>query len=265
MSEIAVSALFVYPIKSARGISVQAAAVADRGFEHDRRFMLVDEDGTFLTQRQLPRMACIEVGLETEGLAVDAPRMSTLRVPLHPRGDERMVTVFSDRCRAVSVGGDASRWFSEALGARCDLVYMPAETHRLTNRRYTPEARRVSFADAFPFLLLSTASLADLNLRLAEAVPIDRFRPNIVVGGCEAYAEDTWRTFSIGGVCFEVVKPCSRCTIPNTDQVTGEVGDEPVRTLSTYRKQSGKVMFGQNLVHTGEGSVRVGDPVRDIP
>lgn len=188
--------------------------------------------------------------------------MRDLLVPLDIRSQESLrVQVWDDSLNAVSVGEEAASWLSEMLGRPCKLVYMPDEATRFANPRYAPQNTPVSFSDAFPLLLISQGSLDDLNSRLAEPIPMNRFRPNLVVEGCSAYEEDTWQSLSIGSVALRAAKPCSRCTVPTVDQNTGERGSEPIRTLGTYRTRNGKVLFGQNLVHESRGILRVGDAV----
>lgn len=249
------SALYIYPIKSLRGIALDHCAVTSRGFEHDRRWMLVDAKGKFLTQRQQPRLALVSVALGPEALLVTAPGMDALQVPYHlQQGDALRVKVWGDECEALGAGESRDRWFSHYLGVECHLVYMPESTQRHVDADYAVSTHDVvSFADGFPFLLISEASLEDLNSRLTgkgeTAVPMKRFRPNLVVSGCEAYAEDQWRDIRIGALDFKVVKPCSRCVVPTIDTETGVKAREPLLTLTEYRKRENKVYFGQNLVH----------------
>ncbi|MFL5546924.1 MAG: MOSC domain-containing protein, partial [Gemmatimonadales bacterium] len=164
-------------------------------------------------------------------------------------------------CEATWTGEPAARWFSEFLGIPCSMVHMPAESLRPTNPAYDPSGSRVSFADAYPLLLISEESLADLNGRLAQPLPMNRFRPNLTVSGGGPFAEDRWSRVEIGSVVLNLVKPCDRCVITTTDQTTTERGVEPLRTLATYRKVDGKVYFGQNAVHEAPGRLRVGDAV----
>jgi uncharacterized protein YcbX len=169
--------------------------------------------------------------------------------------------VWDDTCSATWLGQKAAEWFSEFLGMACSLVHMASDTVRPADPALAPGGTRVSFADGFPFLLISEASLADLNRRLAEPLPMNRFRPNLVVAGGEPYQEDSWTRIEIGGIGLQVVKPCGRCLVTTTDQITGERGKEPLRTLATYRKRDGEVMFGQNVLHEAPGHLRIGDPV----
>ena len=259
MTTLRLSEITIYPIKSAGGISLSSVQLDDRGLELDRRWMVVDEHGLFLTQRTIPRMALITVGLHSDHLAVGARGMRNLTIPFSESPQRtKLVQVWSDSLDALDCGDDASSWFTEFLGLGCRLVRMKEEGVRFANPNYAPEAP-VAFTDAFPVLLISQASLGDLNSRLAEPVPMNRFRPNIVIEGSEAFEEDSWKSVRIGSVDFRVVKPCSRCTVPTVNQNTGERGKEPTVTLSTYRVRDSKICFGQNLVHENKGILNIGD------
>ncbi len=254
------SELYIYPIKSARGIRVDAATITDRGFSNDRRFMVVDPAGEFFTQRAHPQLSQVVVRIERDELVMEAPSAGSLSVPLRPRsGEHRRVRVWDDHCDAIALGEPSRRFFERVLGTPAELVYMPDEVIRPVERGYAPEGTPVSFADGYPFLLIGQASLDDLNTRLAAPVPMNRFRPNLVVEGSAPFAEDSWASFSIGDVVFQPVKLCARCTMVTIDQATGTPGKEPLATLARYRTQDHKVMFGQNLLHRGSGEIRVGD------
>jgi uncharacterized protein YcbX len=255
--------LNVYPIKSAGGIALEQSDIDDFGLRYDRRWMVIDESGEFISQRRHPRMALVRPTIRDGFLQVDAPEMPTLELPLNPLAAvATRVTVWDDACDATWLGEHAGQWFSRFLEVPCSLVHMPPATLRPADPAYAPNGTRVSFADAFPFLLISEASLDDLNHRLTKPLPMNRFRPNLVVTGTEPYEEDGWRTIQIGEVPFRILKPCARCVVTTTDQTTAERGREPLRTLGTYRNVNGKVMFGQNAVHDRPGRLQVGDPVR---
>ena len=257
------SGLYVYPIKSCGGVAVEDWEVDERGLRHDRRWMLVDETGRFIAQRQLPRMAKIGVRFASDGFIVDAPGMPSLEVPLWPsEGKLRLAQVWDDLVEVSPVGGEADRWFAEFLGVRCKFVYLPDGSPRQVDPDYGRATDQVGLADAFPFHLISEASLAELNTRLEQPVPINRFRPNLVVGGCGPFAEDSWEEVRIGPITLHVVKPCARCVITTVDQRTATKTKEPLRTLATFRRKGNKVLFGQNLVHDGEGILRAGSPVK---
>ena len=258
------SGLYIYPIKSCRGISLDAWDVDGRGLRLDRRWMLVDGDGRFLSQRELPRMALIGVRIGSEHLAVDAPGMPTLDVPFEPATDDLVpARIWNDVVMASPAGGEeAGRWFSEFLGVNCALVRLSESTVRPIDPEYGRTDDRVHLADGFPFLLISEASLADLNARLNRPLPMNRFRPNLVVEGCGPFAEDGWDVVRVGAMTFRVVKPCARCVITTVDQGTASTAREPLRTLAKFRRDGDKVLFGQNLIHDEDrGTLRVGDPV----
>lgn len=254
--------IHIHPIKSARGISLDVSDVDLFGLQYDRRWLVVDQSGLFLSQRNHPRLALVVPSIKDGMLQVNAPGMPTLQTPLHPKASVvTSVTVWDDICPATWVGQQPAEWFSEFLGTPCSLVHMADQVVRPANPAFAPPGVRVSFADAFPFLLISEESLADLNRRLADPLPMNRFRPNLVVAGGEPYGEDEWGRIEIGGIRLQVVKPCDRCLVTTTDQATGDRGKEPLRTLATYRKVGNDVMFGQNVVHENTGRLRVGDVV----
>lgn len=255
-----VSALHVYPIKSCRGLELKAVRFDHLGPLYDRRFMLVDETGRFLTQRELPRLALIEPRLGPTALQVSAPDMPVLKVAMTQRDAKRIeINVWKHVGPAEDVGESAADWFSRFLGRPCRLVRLPEDARREVDPSYANAL--VAFADAFPVLLIAEASLEDLNQRMQTKLPMNRFRPNVVVRGCEPFAEDTWKQIRIGELVLDVVKGCDRCTTTTVDQRTGERGKEPLATLATYRKRDNAVYFGQNCVHQGPGSIRVGDEV----
>jgi uncharacterized protein YcbX len=257
-----VSELSIYPLKSASGIHLERAEVGARGFAHDRRWMLVDRDGQFLTQREHPELALVATSMSGDSLVFEGAAGEELEVPLCLQDGQAMdVEVWRSACSALRAGEEADAWFGELLGIDCRLVFMPDSTRRRVNQAHGSEDDIVSFADGYPFLLIGQASLDDLNRRLDQPVPMDRFRPNIVVDTDEPFVEDTWRRVRIGEVEFRVAKPCARCVVTTTDQKTAKRGKEPLKTLATYRRIDGEVLFGQNLIQEGRGEVGVGDPV----
>lgn len=257
-----VSELYIYPVKSLGGIAVNSAALTDRGFEYDRRWMLVDHENRFFTQREIPQMALLQIALSKEGLTVRPKHQinNSLFIPYEPENEETCtVTVWDDQCDARFVSSQADEWFSEMLSTPCRLVYMPDTTQRLVDTRYAHNLEITSFADGYPLLLIGQASLDDLNQRLSSPVPMNRFRPNIVFTGGTPYQEDEMKSFSIAGVSFSGVKPCARCPIPTIDQDTAARGKEPLATFSLYRRRENNVYFGQNLLFNGAGRITVGD------
>ncbi len=251
-----VEALFVYPVKSLGGIAVSSATIGDRGFVHDRRFMLVDHGGQMITQREEPSLARIGTAIEGESLLIGGE----LRVPLEPApasGKGLRVTVWSDVVRATPV--DDGGFFTRFLGKPARLVHMPEGRRRRVDGRYAPRGHLVGFADGFPFLLVGRSSLSHLGEQHGAPVDVRRFRPNIVVRDLPPYAEDALATFTIGDVPFRRVKPCSRCVIVDLDPDTGESGGCVLKTLGKSRVRRKRLYFGQNLVNEGRGTVRLGD------
>ena len=262
---VTLSGLYVYPIKSCSGISLQRSDLSATGLRHDRRWMLVDGTGEFMSQRAHPRMALISTRFAPECLIVDAPGMDELEIPLQREtGNLVDVRVFGDTNKGTLVGEEADRWFGEFLEFSCRLVHKPDDDTRLVDSSFAESGDQVSFADGFAFLLISEASLEDLNGRLEDPLPMNRFRPNFVVRGCGPYAEDGWNRLRIGGVPFRVAEPCPRCAITTVNQKTGARGKEPLRTLATYRNTELGTVFGRNLIHDTLGTVSVGDPVEPM-
>jgi len=258
---ILISGLTVYPVKGLRGIERRETMVEPRGLAGDRRWMLIDEDNTFLSQRTTPRMCLYKANLSEDRLHVEAPNGESLEVG-EPKGARVRVRVWQDECDALLVSSQADAWFSRQLGIPCRLVYMPDDSIRPTNPNYTRAGDHVGFADGFPILVASQASLEDLNSRLANPLPMNRFRPNLLVSGCEAFAEDEWPSFEVGGTRFRAAKHCVRCGVTTTDQDTAEIGQEPLRTLATYRREGNGVIFGSFFVPESFGQLTLGMELR---
>ena len=254
------SGLYIYPIKSVKSITLTEGTIEKRGLQYDRRWMLIDNNNRFLTQREFPKLATISLSLEPTGLQARLNGQAPLLIPFVPAADSSVpVQIWNSNCPAALVGSEADGWFSEALGASVRLVYMPDETRRLVNPDVGDDI--VSFADAYPFLLLTEASLDDLNSRLPESVGMERFRPNLVIKGATPFAEDDWKEVSIGTTKFRVAKACSRCVMTTVDQERGvRTGEEPLRTLASFRRFQNEVRFGQNLIAVDEDTtISVGD------
>ncbi len=259
---IRVSQLTIYPVKSLAGISSGSAEVTGTGFRHDREWMIVDAAGVFVTQRQHPSMARIGATVEGESLRLSVPGETPLDVPVIVRGTTLTVDVWDYQCDAVDQGQAAADLLSGFLQRSCRLVRMAPEFRRQVSPKYrVSDDETIGFADSMPFLLISEASLEDLNSRLREPVEMNRFRPNLVVSGATAFQEDRWKRIRIGGIPFRVAKSCVRCEIPTVDQKSGVKGIEPIETLGTYRAGPKGVLFGRHLVHEGRGTIRAGDPV----
>jgi uncharacterized protein len=298
-----ISRITLFPVKGLAGVEVAARRVGPRGLEGDRRWMVVDAEGTFLSQRTHPRMVLVQAALEPGADGGEWIRLTrrgggaekgggpprgdgaeigdeaegrneaeVFRFPARPEGggnaggEELEVEIWGDRVQAVAPHPEGDAWLSDFLGAPVRLVYQPDRSHRPTDPHFAPGAE-VSMADGYPILVLTRASLDELNRRLAESgsgpLPMDRFRPNLVVEGPVApHAEDGWRRFQVGGVAMAGVKRCARCAVTTVDPATAERGKEPLRTLAHYRRDpEGRVFFGQNVVPLGVGAVAVGDRV----
>lgn len=257
-----VSQLFIYPIKSLGGIPVNSAEVTSRGFKYDRRWMLVDEQNRFITQREHTQMALIKVQIEDDGLLVSHHLNGSVKIPFrYQEQTKHNVVIWDDTCTGVYVGVEFDEWFTRVLGLKCRLVFMPDDAEREVDQRYALPGMITSFADAYPFLLIGQASLDELNSRLHEALPMNRFRPNIVFIGGGAFEEDQMNQMDIAGISFYGAKLCARCIMTTIDQQTGIKAKEPLKTLAKYRFKNNKILFGQNLIHKGTGTVTVGDDI----
>ncbi|GAA4309483.1 MOSC domain-containing protein [Mucilaginibacter gynuensis] len=263
---LSISAIYTYPIKSLGGISLDNSVVTDRGLEHDRRWMLVDANNRFVSQREFHQMALLGVSIEDTGLRVTHKTTGeNVFIPFVPVVNESCeVTVWDDTCSAVYVSDEVDAWFSKVLEISCRLVYMPDDSHRKTDEKYTSDGEITSFSDGYPFLLIGQASLDDLNSRIDEALPMDRFRPNIVFTGGAPYHEDILKSFDINGINFFGVKLCARCVMTTINQNTAEKGKQPLKALAGYRNKNKKILFGQNIVHKGTGAIGVGDTLENI-
>ncbi|MDD5114397.1 MAG: MOSC domain-containing protein [Methylobacter sp.] len=263
MTPITLTQIHIYPVKSLTGIQVNSWPVTEKGLLFDRRWMLVDSNQQFLSQRRLPRMTLIKTELTENHLILSAPDMGELQLPLQPSGGEIInSTIWHDQCPARSVSEEADQWLRDFLGVDCRLVYQPDDLIRPVNPDYAKTSDQVSFADGFPFLIISEQSLAALNQEMQLDLQMIRFRPNLVVAGCDSYAEDYWREISVGEIDFRLTKPCARCPVPTIDPSTGEYGKEPLTTLNRTRKWQNKVYFGQNALHDQCGNLSVGDSVQ---
>lgn len=256
------SSIYIYPIKSLGGISLSEVFLEERGIQYDRRWMLVDKKGLFLSQRNLPKMALLQVNLTAEGLLITDKKNSEISISIsfEPKSSLRKsVTIWEDTVEAQLVDDKVSRWFSERLGLPCDLVIMPDSTQRKLKEKYAVNDESVSFADGMPYLLIGQSSLDDLNKKLEKPVPMDRFRPNFVFEGREAFIEDSWKEIQIGDAVFKITKPCARCVMTTVDQDDASKSKEPLRTLASYRTVNGNVMFGQNMLLLSGQKVKIGD------
>lgn len=258
------SEIWIYPVKSLAGIRLTEAQVEEKGLQYDRRWMIVDKNGRFLTQREFSKMAMLKVAIMENGLLI-SNRLEPekyISVPFETVSSNSVsVTVWDDEVEAVTVSDEVDKWLSEQLEMEVKLVIMPESTQRKADPRYAKNNENVSFADGFPFLLISQASLDHLNERLELPIVMQRFRPNFVVTGTNPHAEDDWKSIQIGELFFDIVKPCARCILTTIDPETAEKGKEPLKTLATYRRVGNKILFGQNVVTKQNGLIKQGDPI----
>jgi uncharacterized protein YcbX len=263
-SMLKISQLFIYPVKSLGGIAVNSVNLTDRGLEHDRRWMLIDEHNRFLSQREHAQMALFKCALNDHGLSITYTADGTsIEIPYNPlKSDLIDVVIWDDTCAGQLVSDEADAWFTQRLGINCRLVYMPDGTKRETDPRYTVPGSITSFSDAYPALIIGQASLDDLNNRLTESLKMNRFRPNIVFTGGAPYSEDTMNHIMINDIDMYGVKLCARCVLTTINQETIVKGKEPLKTLAGYRRKGAKILFGQNLVFNSNGSISVGDELK---
>lgn len=273
---IKVSNLFVYPIKSLGGYECSSSVVTDRGLEFDRRWMLVDIDNRFISQREFPPLSLLSTKMGNDVITVQhktKPEIN-INIPIHQYTETTSsVRIWDDTVIVNTVNQEVDAWFSDILSRKCRLVYMTDASQRMVETKYAHNSEITSLSDGYPFLIISKGSLDNLNSRLLKTqdfvslpLPMNRFRPNIVIEGCEPYYEDKMKSFFINDINFFGVKLCGRCVVTTINQDTAEKNEqtEPLRTLATYRNFNRKICFGQNLLHNGEGIISVGDLVNDI-
>jgi uncharacterized protein YcbX len=252
---VQITGLNIYPIKSCRGIALTQARITETGFAHDREWLVVTPENRFLTQRERPLLAQIETAISNDQLVLRKPQGAELTLPLDLTGPEVEVTIWRDKAAAFDAGEQAATWLTEHLGKPARLVRFDKRHERVSDSKWTGDIKALTqFSDAYPWLLISQASLEELNRRLDSPLPMNRFRPNIVVDGLPPFGEDSVDEFVAGDVRLKVVKPCDRCVVTTTDQITGErTGDQPLKALKEFRfdRNMRGVLFGQNLVMTG--------------
>jgi uncharacterized protein YcbX len=257
---ITLASLIYYPIKACRGFEVDKAEVERMGLADNRRMMVVTPEGGFLTQREHPRLALVTPAISGEMLTLSAPNTEDLTIPIRKSGPTRPVDIWhSQGVQAVGQGEMAAEWFSDWLGKSVRLVHIAEGYIRKVSEKYAIKPDdHTGFADGYPILLASEESLGDLNARLETPVPMNRFRPNLVVKGCEPFAEDTWSRICIGDIELAIVKPCARCVVTTIDKETLAKSKEPLKTLAAYRTWNGGAMFGQNVIPLNEGRLKLG-------
>jgi uncharacterized protein len=263
MARLELSEIWIYPIKSLGGIRLRSSKIAEKGFVHDRRWMLVDEKNTFLSQRSHPALALFKLKIQSDTFVVSYQN-DTITLPTNSKYADLEIkaTVWDDTVTTYEVSTTHSNWFSEKLGMTCKLVVFPEENPRPIDQNYAIKNNQVSLADGYPILAIGQSSLDDLNKKLEKPVPMDRFRPNLVFTGGQPYEEDFWKEFIIGRNKFIGVKPCSRCVLTTIDQATGEQGKEPLATLASYRKNNNKIYFGQNVLPIDYHEINEGDEIK---
>lgn len=274
-AQLRISALYVHPVKSCAGLRVEELTLDAMGAIDDRRFMLVDRAGNFVSQRTNPRLALVRIArTQRSGITLSCVGQDTLEVTVpSPRAAVRDAVVWGDHVAVRDCGDAAAAWLASLLGAELRLVHMPDDSVRRVDPEYAPSDARTSLADGFPLLVATDSSLADLARRVGTTLEMERFRPNIVLEGSAAWEEDHWEALHFAGVTLRLVKPCARCTIPGVDPRTAESGAEPLRTLASFRRgvdlgyagaEASKTYFAWNALHTGTGTLRVGDVVESI-
>lgn len=265
MTQPILSEIYIYPVKSLAGINVLSWPINEKGLLHDRKWMLIDSNNHFLSQRHLPRMVLIKTEITDKELILSTKTSGNISLPLYPEdGDEINTTIWKDQCLAKTTSKIANQWLSDFLEIECKLVYQPENTVRSVDPHFAFTTDKVNFSDGFPFLIISQASMDALNQVLPSQIPIRRFRPNLVISNCNSYAEDSWREISINSITFRLPKPCSRCLVPTIDMNTAQTNKEPLSTLNHLRKWNKQVFFGQNALHNDTGELSVGNNVRII-
>ncbi len=255
-----VSQIFIYPIKSLGGVELKQSVVTQRSLQYDRRYMLVDENGVFISQRTFHKMALFKLNLVDNGFVVNYEN-HVIKVPFSITGITQKVTIWDDVVDAVIATDDLNNWFSLHLNQKVKLVYLHNQSVRHVNPKYANNNEQVSFADGYPLMMISKASLMLLNSKLKKPIGMDRFRPNVVLADATPHAEDDLQNFKIGTAQFKVAKPCARCVVTTINQQTLQIGKEPLATLAKYRRVGDNVNFGVNVICLKEGHITVGDLV----
>ena len=254
--------IWIYPVKALGGIRMRSSRVMEKGLQYDRRWMLVDGDNIFMTQRDFPMLALFKLSIEENGFKIKKGDAAITLPFKHSVIEQPVYTiVWDDPVTTFEVSEAHSRWFSERLGMNCKLVSFPEENPRPVSTDYAIHDEHVSLADGFPLLIIGQSSLDHLNQQLKSEIPMNRFRPNLVFSPGQPHEEDDWKDFTIGKNRFVGVKPCARCAVPTVNQETGEKGIEPLATLAKYRRKENKVFFGQNVLAVDHDEINEGDEI----
>lgn len=263
---VSIKQIFIYPIKSLGGIELKTSRVERKGLAFDRRWMLVDETGRFISQREFPKLALLKPSIVEDALYIEdtAGTLAPLEITLHePDTVPIEVSVWDDQMMAKPMADEINHWFSTYLEQPVRLVFMHATSERMADQRYAPKPDdMVSFADGYPVLIISQASMDLLSKKVGQEIPVNRFRPNLVIDGVKAHEEDTMAEIRINGLRFFGVKPCARCIMTTIDQQTAEKGKEPLKTLASYRSVEHKILFGENFIPDQSGEINQGDQVQ---
>lgn len=259
---LTLSQLFIYPIKSLGGIQINSWQLEQKGFKFDRRWMLVDANGAFMTQRANPLMAMFKLSWHGDHFMITFQE-HTLKLELSSKPDsiDEASKIWDDAVSIREVDRKHSSWFTEMLKTPCRLMFFPENNQRPVEPVFQVNDEQVSLADAYPYLVIGQSSLDDLNSRLKQPVPINRFRPNIVFTGGNPHEEDSWKNFTVGQKEFSGTRPCARCIVITTDQETAQRSAEPLKTLAGYRGRNNKIYFGQNAIALSSGEIKVGDTI----
>ena len=260
-----VESLFIYPLKGAKAIALKDMEITETGPRWDREWMLIDEKNDFLTQRKKSQLCLIEQQIIGNKLRLRAPSMEPIDIPMDEYTDENLeITIFGEKAQGLHVSSLFDQWFSDYFKQPIQLIRSPQQKRRQTSKKHYKKDQDIHFADGYPFLLTSMATLEELNTRLSSPVSMNRFRPNIVIAGAPADQEDQWKSYKIGNVLFSSVKACSRCNVITVEQESGVKNLEPLQKLAEYRMQDGKILFGQNLIHENRGQISIGDALEEI-
>lgn len=259
--DVTINSIFIYPVKSLGGIELEESLVTPLGLEFDRWWMLVDSNGNFLTQRQIHKLCLFKLKKKNDGFEVSYENHKLL-IPFYVKTEQIIeVKIWNDNVKAALMGKEYDKWFTKNTGIDCRLVRLSENTNRRTDTDYAKNGEEIAFSDAFQVLVLSKESVENLNEKLTTKVPVNRFRPNILLNANTPHFEDSIKNFKAGTTSFSLVKPCARCIVPSIDQNTSKTNNEVISVLKNYRLFNGKIMFGQNAIVTNEGKISKGNKI----